>query len=133
MHTTSKEQFAQTLQHAGMRLTPQKEAIYNALMASTKHPSAEELHASVREQFPTLSLATVYDNVKKLQKLGLCTEMFDKEGIARYDGNMHVHHHVLHEETGEIHDVYVPATEHIPLPEGVDPQSIKEIRITYIT
>ena len=131
--TSNHAPFRETLQQSGMRLTPQKQAIYAALMESVYHPSAEELYDKVKVQFPNMSLATVYDNVKKFLKLGLCTEIYDQNGVARFDGNMHAHHHVINSQTGEIHDVYVPNAQHIPLPSGIDPNAIKEIRITYIT
>lgn len=125
--------FSEVLQRSGMRLTPQKQAIYTALKESVSHPTAEELYAKVKVHFPSMALATVYDNVKKFQKLGLCTEMFDHQGTARFDANMHAHHHLLDSKTGEIHDVYVPDAGNIPLPNGLKADAIKEIRITYIT
>lgn len=125
--------FVETMQAEGMRLTPQKRAIYELLASSTSHPTAEELYEQVRQQFPNISLATVYDNVKKFQRLGLCREIYDNNGVTRFDANMHTHHHLLDSSTGTIHDVYVAPSEAIPLPEGIDPAAIKEIRITYIT
>lgn len=129
----TQDQLTAAMQSANMRLTPQKKAIYDMLMEFHGHPTAEELYLRVKKLFPTMSLATVYDNLRKFVSIGICSEVRDNNGAARFDGNMHAHHHVLDRKTGELRDVYLSTTEHIPLPTDLDPASIKEIRITYIT
>jgi len=55
---------------AGLAVTPQRLAIFRRLAATDRHPSAEELHAAVRREMPTLSLATVYKTLDALAGIG---------------------------------------------------------------
>ncbi len=60
----------QALKAAGLRLTPQRRAICALLSASKEHPSAQQIHAALKERFPSLSLATVYNTLDALVSLG---------------------------------------------------------------
>lgn len=42
------------------RNTPQKKAIFSLLSSRRDHPSATQMYEDLKEQFPTLSRATVY-------------------------------------------------------------------------
>jgi Fur family peroxide stress response transcriptional regulator len=69
MHQTA--QFTQAIQHAGLRLTPQRIAICEVMAASDRHPTAQMIYDELRPRFPSLSLATVYNTLDTLVKLGL--------------------------------------------------------------
>lgn len=58
------------LQTAGLRLTPQRLAICRLLAASADHPTAQAIYNDLRPEFPSLSLATVYNTLETLLKLG---------------------------------------------------------------
>ena len=47
------------------KFSRKREALYNALRATTVHPTAEWLYAALRPEYPDLSLGTVYRNLKK--------------------------------------------------------------------
>jgi Fur family peroxide stress response transcriptional regulator len=71
----------------GYRLTPQRIAILKILAASTGHPSVYQVYDSVKADFPTTSLATVYKTVTLLKEMGEILELgFGNDG-NRYDGN----------------------------------------------
>lgn len=59
------------LHQAGLRPTPQRLGIYGALVNTQQHPTAQMLFAHLRPQFPTLSLATVYNTLETLVAAGL--------------------------------------------------------------
>lgn len=88
------EAFRQLLAREGYRVTPQRLAIYEALVASPTHPSAEELYRRVRERYPMISPATVYNTLQLLVRLGLATEL-GFHGETRYDGNPQAHANLL--------------------------------------
>ena len=54
------------LRNAGYRVTKQRAAIYEYLLSTDVHPTAETIHHSVRRQLPGISLATVYKAVDSL-------------------------------------------------------------------
>ena len=75
------------LKTQGYRLTPQRIAILKILAVSTGHPSVEQVYESVKVDFPTTSLATVYKTVTLLKEIGEVLELgFSNDG-NRYDGN----------------------------------------------
>jgi len=75
------------LQGRRFRLTPQRLAILRLVARSDGHPSIEEIYEHLREDFPTMSIATVYKTVTLLKELGEVLELsFPEEGVKRYDG-----------------------------------------------
>lgn len=68
MNTT--DQLVSTLKKAGMRITPQRIAICDLLSGSRDHPTAQMIYEQVSPQYPSLSLATVYNTLDVLVGLG---------------------------------------------------------------
>lgn len=58
------------LQQAGMRLTPQRQAICDLLAGSEAHPTAAQIYEALKPRFASLSLATVYNTLETLLHLG---------------------------------------------------------------
>ena len=79
----------------GVRLTPQRVAIYQALADTTAHPTAEALYTQVKKQHPMLSQNTVYYTLGTLQAAGLVHEVNYWHDRARFDANMELHHHLI--------------------------------------
>lgn len=75
----------------GTRYSHQREVIYEALMKSHDHPTAEMLYARLKPTNPGLSLGTVYRNLKLLAEQGLITRM--SFPVERYDGITESHPH----------------------------------------
>ena len=51
---------AQLLREKGLKVTPQRIAVYNMLLGTTAHPNAEMIYKTLEPTNPTMSLATVY-------------------------------------------------------------------------
>lgn len=100
--------FRHVLRRSGIRCTRQRETVYAALMASRCHPSAEELHRIVQRDQPGLSLATVYNTLEALTRLGLVRRLSPSSatsGVAcRYDADVSSHAH-LFTANGRVLDV----------------------------
>lgn len=79
----------------GLKTTPQRTAIYDALIRSTAHPTAEDLFARVAPQFPMMSLNTVYYTLGVLRSAGLVQEVNIGHDRARFDANLSPHHHLI--------------------------------------
>lgn len=87
------------------RITPQRLAILKELAMSSEHPSAESIHLSMVEHYPTMSLATVYKTLALLKKEGEVLELQFSELGNRYDGSKpYPHPHVICTGCGEILD-----------------------------
>ena len=99
----------QRLIDSGMRSTPQREVVYQVILAKRDHPTAEEVFDRVKAQMPTISLATVYNCLDALVQCGLIKQVNFVREPTRYCPNLHEHAHFHDETTGEIHDIGIPA------------------------
>jgi Fur family transcriptional regulator, peroxide stress response regulator len=103
----------------GLKITPQRTAIYDALIRSTGHPTAEDLFARVTPQFPMMSLNTVYYTLGVLHTAGLIQEVNIGHDRARFDGNLSPHHHLICLKCQTIVDVMDPRLNRLTSPAGV--------------
>lgn len=96
------------LKEQGLRITPQRQAILRALVMHPRHPTAEELHAQLLPEYPSMSLATVYKTITMLKQQDEILELeFSRD--SRFDGtNPHPHPHLICKGCGSIIDPDVP-------------------------
>jgi Fur family ferric uptake transcriptional regulator len=92
-----------------MRMTRQRQVILEELKAMHTHPTADELHRRVRARMPSISLATVYRNLKLLAEAGFITEIRTVGAQRRYEGNVDDHYHLTCVRCGRVDDAPVPA------------------------
>jgi len=84
------------LKSRAFRITPQRYAVLQILAASEEHPSVADMYETVRSEFPTTSLATVYKTVSLLKELDEVLELGFHDGNNRYDGTRPFPHpHVI--------------------------------------
>lgn len=83
-------------------------AILDALSASKEHPTAEALYASLRSEYPDLSLGTVYRNLGMFCEEGKALSVCHVEGKERFDARMDVHAHIACRKCGRVLDVELP-------------------------
>jgi len=85
------------------RLTPQRMAIYDAVVGRTTHPSVAAVYEEVRRRFPGVSPATVYAALDLFARLGLVQEVSGP--IRRYDGRAGTHVNLVCSRCGRVIDV----------------------------
>jgi Fur family transcriptional regulator, peroxide stress response regulator len=105
----------QTLKDKGLRVTPQRCAVYANLLNRADHPTVEQLLRDLNESFPISSQATVYSSLQALQDAGLVREVLLDEGVSRYDANVTPHHHFRCRVCGAIEDIGWSALPLLPL------------------
>jgi Fur family peroxide stress response transcriptional regulator len=106
---TRLAELLQQLREHGCRLTPQRMAIVQAVLSSSEHPTAEQIHAQVQAQFPMTSLATVYNTLGLLKEVGALLEINLGHGSSRYDGiNPQAHLHLICTHCQAILDADLP-------------------------
>ncbi len=80
------------LREAGLRVTPQRLAIFRALAGSKTHPTAQALFEQLQSALPSLSQATVYNTLQALVSAGLIQEIGEAgDGAVHYDANPRPH------------------------------------------
>ena len=98
-------QICAQLRDRGRRLTPQRQAIVQALSRDCRHPTADEVFRVVREKMPDISAATVYNTLNELVDMCLVAEVLSVRGERRYDANLDQHDHIVCIVCGHIEDV----------------------------
>jgi Fur family peroxide stress response transcriptional regulator len=89
----------------GLPLTHQRQVIYSALAASETHPTPEEICSQVRREMPSVSLATVYKNIKFFLDLGLLREVTALHERQLLDANLEPHHHFVCQRCKTVMDI----------------------------
>ena len=79
----------------GLKLTPQRMAIFDYLDGNKDHPSAEEIYKAVSKKFPTMSFATVYNTLGALRDKGSLQELTIDPAKKRYDPDTGHHSHLI--------------------------------------
>ncbi len=87
-----------------MRYSKQREAIIKLLSSTTSHPDAEWLYVRLREEYPNISLGTVYRNLRQLSQSGEILEIHSK-GISHFDATTDEHYHMYCNKCGGIFDI----------------------------
>jgi Fur family transcriptional regulator, peroxide stress response regulator len=90
----------------GLKITPQREAVFRVLHRNHAHPTAESVHAAVTAEMPTVSLRTVYQVLNDLAAMGEVQLLDMGTGSTRFDPNVEAHHHLVCSECGKVRDVY---------------------------
>lgn len=90
-----------------LKYSRQRESIKASLMRRHDHPTADALYASIREEFPNISLGTVYRNLNLLVETGEIRKLNCGDGADHFDGNVMQHYHFVCRECGQILDMEI--------------------------
>ncbi|MBI4521616.1 MAG: transcriptional repressor [Gemmatimonadetes bacterium] len=121
-HQVLEKTLRRALERGGQRYTEQRGAVYEFLMSTDSHPTADEVFLAVRGRIPGISLATVYKSLETLVGCGLAMKLTYGDSSARYDARTDLHHHVRCLSCGKVCDVpgSLPEREVQRLREGAD-------------
>lgn len=87
------------------RFSRKRQAIMDNLAKRCDHPSASMVYDSLRENYPEISLGTVYRNLNELAENGMILR-FTHNGKDRFDGNTSPHCHFCCTQCGNIYDAF---------------------------
>jgi Fur family peroxide stress response transcriptional regulator len=102
--TISLEEIKKRLQNAGLKITPQRLAILDAVYKLNNHPSADQIIEQIRSAHPGVATGTVYKVLDTLVNVGLVRRVRTDRDAMRYDGVTEIHHHLYCEESERIED-----------------------------
>ncbi len=86
----TQQELVDRLRTRSVRVTPQRLAIAEAVLNSTDHPTVQQIYERVRNNFPSMTLATIYSTLGVLERSGLIQEL-PFERMSRYEPNMDPH------------------------------------------
>lgn len=116
----SIERFEGLCRKAGLRVTPQRIAVYKVLVNSKDHPSADSVYHQVRQDVRNISFDTVNRTLITLSKIGAAFVVEGSGDVKRFDGNLEGHQHFKCIKCKKIIDFHHEPFDNIELPESVE-------------
>ena len=99
-----QQQFIKALQTEGIKLTPQRQAIFSNIINSGGHRECDDIQKSLIEDGMNISRATIYRTLDILVNYNLIRKLVIGDSKAKYEkkiGSKH-HDHMICIETGDI-------------------------------
>lgn len=98
------EDFREKLQEKGLKVTPQRLAIYEAILHLDNHPTADDIIEVIKKNHPNISVGTVYKVLDAFVENNLLSKVKTEKDVMRYDPHLTNHHHLYCAETERIED-----------------------------
>lgn len=102
----TKTDFHSLLKNAGLRITPQRVAVLDAVFNLEGHPSSDEVSKQVKKRYPSIALGTIYNILDSLTEKGILKRVKTDKGVMLYDPVTSKHHHLYCDESDRIEDFY---------------------------
>ncbi len=107
----SKDSLIGQLKDKGLKITPQRLAIIDALVENREaHPGATLIYEEARKKARRVSLSTVYATLKEFSENGLIRQLEFDRMENRYDVDISDHVNLICNRCGKILDYYIPAS-----------------------
>ena len=134
LRTQALEDFRRRCREQGLAFTFQRQVIYEAVLDSRGHPTPELIYEQVRQRIPSVSLGTIYKNLKTFLDSGVLREVTLHHGSLRLESNMTPHHHLVCSSCKAIFDIEESAVEPVQLPKTGLPAgfSISQCRVEFV-
>jgi Fur family peroxide stress response transcriptional regulator len=92
----------------GLKITPQRIAVLEAVMELRNHPTAENVIEFIKTNHPNIATGTVYKTLETFVEKGLINKVKTDRDIMRYDGITDPHHHLYCSSSNRIEDFTDP-------------------------
>ncbi len=96
--------FREKLQEKALKVTPQRVAIFDAILQLDNHPTAEDIISLIKKNHPNISVGTVYKVLDTFVEHELLKKVKTEKDIMRYDPHLTKHHHLYCSKTERIED-----------------------------
>lgn len=101
-------EITKVLTDKGLKVTPQRIAVLEALYEIMDHPSAEEVRQKLHTRYPSIAIGTIYNILDTLCEHGIIRKVKTDSDYVRYDVEMDKHHHIYCENCNHIQNYYDP-------------------------
>lgn len=88
-----------------LKYSRQREVIKDFLKTRKDHPTADIVYTNVREQYPNISLGTVYRNLTLLADIGEIQRLRVGDGVDHFDADVSPHYHFVCTKCGSVVDL----------------------------
>ncbi|MFC1766065.1 Fur family transcriptional regulator [Planctomycetota bacterium] len=111
--------FLQCCKAAGLKITPQRLAVYRYLLQTQEHPSAEMLHRQLRTEHPNISLDTVNRTLLTLAEMGVAFVVEGTGEPKRFDADTRNHQHFRCLQCKRVVDFHHAPFDDVPVPQAL--------------
>lgn len=98
------ENIKNNLVDKGLKVTPQRMTILEAVIKLNNHPTVENIIDYIKKNHPNIATATVYKVLDALVENKLIKKVKTEKDIMRYDAFMENHHHLYCSDSDRIED-----------------------------
>lgn len=129
------ERFTQECRRRGIRVTPQRVAVFRAVVQDLSHPTPDAVHRRILARTGPMSAATVYRTLEFLVGAGLLRRVSTPESVSRFDANLTPHQHLICRRCGRMQDWNEASLHRVRLPRLAFPEfqaEVLDIRIVGI-
>jgi Fur family peroxide stress response transcriptional regulator len=116
----------------GLKITPQRMAVYKVMVESDEHPSAEMVFRKVKKIFPNISLDTVNRTLLSLSEIGKAFVVEGSGDSKRFDGNLESHQHFKCIKCKRIVDFHHKSFDNIQAPKSINRKFIVLKKTVYL-
>jgi len=119
-------EFLQICQEHRLKVTPQRVAIYQELLNSDTHPTADAIYQIVKREYSNISFDTVNRTLLTFADIGIVDIVETFGGAKRFDPNVATHHHLHCTQCGNVIDFNSRDYDNLAVPDGV----LKQFHVT---
>jgi len=114
--------FCQRAKKNGLKITPQRTAIYQELLKAKDHPTADDIYKRIVKKIPNISFDTVNRTLLTFSKIGITNVVEGYGQPKRYDPDMDTHHHFRCTHCNKIIDFHNEDYDNLIVPQELQQQ-----------
>lgn len=115
----SMEYFLEKCRENGLKITPQRRAVYEEILRAKEHPSADLVYSRLKRAFPNISFDTVNRTLLTFSKIGIINVVEGYGQPKRFDPNVSSHHHLRCVKCNAIIDFYNKSYDEMKVPKDI--------------
>lgn len=109
----TEKEIKEKLRNKGLKITPQRVAVLNAVYTLNNHPTAQHIMDFVHKKYSNVSAGTIYKTLDTLVEKRMITKVRTTHEATRYDGRTENHHHLYNNENNSIEDYINKKLDHM--------------------
>lgn len=102
----NQNSFRNILSDKGLKITPQRIAVLDAISNLNNHPTADNVIAFIRKHHPNIATGTIYKTLETFVEKGIVKKVKTEKDVMRYDSILDNHHHLYSSDSEHIEDYY---------------------------
>jgi Fur family peroxide stress response transcriptional regulator len=100
------DQIRDIIKEKGLKITPQRTAVLEAVVELGSHPTAEIIIDFIQKNHPNVAIGTVYKTLETFVEKKIIKKVKTEKDIMRYDAILEKHHHLYCAKSDRIEDYY---------------------------